>query len=246
VVGFVALIRLLPLVALPAAGDFAIGSGPLGLLLVVLSLATMTFGNLLALRQQNLFRLLGFSSVAHAGYMLAGLAAGIVGLPGGGADGMSALLFYLAAYSLMTVGMFALISGAGSREIPLRTVSDLGGLGRIHPGLALAIAVCLFGFAGLPPTAGFLAKWNLFVANWSQGGRAGQFLACALALNAAVAAWYYLRLIAVMYLDSPPESRQRRLSAAPAIAGAACAIGTIVLFVIPQPVWRAATAAFLR
>jgi NADH-quinone oxidoreductase subunit N len=237
VVGFVALLRLLPLAGGLAASD---AEGPsIRVLLAALAVATMVFGNLLALRQQNLYRLLAYSSVAHAGYMMVGLAIGPSNLP---ADGVSALLFYLAVYGIMTIGVFALFAGVSPHESPVRTVGDLAGLSRVHPAIALALAVCLFSLTGLPPTAGFMGKWNLFLASWSDGSQLGRILAIALAANAAISAWYYLRLIAVMFLELPAEGRPRKLCLAPAVAGAACSIGTVLLFAAPQVVWQAAAS----
>ncbi|HEX6962270.1 MAG TPA: NADH-quinone oxidoreductase subunit N [Lacipirellula sp.] len=236
-VGIVALLRLLPL----AGGLGLIGgdaSAPsLRVLLAVLAIATMVLGNLLALRQRNLFRLLAFSSVAHAGYMLVGLAVGPSETP---ADGVSAMLFYLAAYGVMTIGVFALFAGVSSPEAPVRTLGDLAGLSRVHPGVALGLAICLFSLTGLPPTAGFMGKWNLFIAAWSDGSELGRILAVALALNAAISAWYYLRIIAVMFLEPASETASQKLCYAPALAGALCSIGVVVLFAVPQAVWEAA------
>jgi NADH-quinone oxidoreductase subunit N len=239
VVGFVGLLRLLPLAGGLGIVDGAGEAPSARVLLAVLAVATMVFGNLLALRQQNLYRLLAYSSVAHAGYMLVGLAIGPSNLP---ADGVSALLFYLAAYGLMTIGVFALFAGVSPSESPLRTISDLSGLSRVHPAIALALAVCLFSLTGLPPTAGFMGKWNLFMASWSDGSQLGRILAMTLALNAAISAWYYLRLIAVMFLEAPPEGGAQRVCLAPAIAGAVCSVGTILLFAAPQLVWQAAAS----
>jgi NADH-quinone oxidoreductase subunit N len=236
VVGFVALLRLLPLAGGLGVGESAADAPSTRGLLAGLAIATMVFGNLLALRQQNLYRLLAYSSVAHAGYMLVGLAIG----PGAGsADGVSALLFYLAAYGLMTIGVFALFAGVGS-ESPVRTIADLAGLSRSHPAIALALAICLFSLTGLPPAVGFWGKWNLFYASWSEGSELGRVLAMAIAVNAAISAWYYLRLIAVMFLETAPEAPPQKLCLAPAIAGAVCSIGTILLFAAPQVVWDAA------
>ncbi len=240
VVGFVALLRLVP-----------IASGMMGLhewapadsvrvLLALLAVVTMFGGNLLALRQSHLHRLLAYSSVAHAGYMLVGLTVGERGTPIGGT---SALLFYLAVYGVMTIGAFALLGGAGTPQRPLQTDSDLAGLSRTHPAAALLLAVCLFSLTGLPPTAGFLGKLNLFLAAWSDGTGLGRVLAVTLAVNAAIAAWYYLRLIAVMYLEPTGRTETGPLNAAAWVAGVCCAAVTIVLFALPQPLWHAALRA---
>lgn len=236
-VGIVALLRLLPLVSASGIGE-SVADGPsAGVLLGGLAVASMLIGNLLALRQQSLFRLFAYSGVAHAGYMLMGLA---VGPSAGLADGVSAALFYLAVYGLTTIGVFALFAGVSTSDSPVRAVSDLSGLSRVHPAVALSLAVCLFSLAGLPPTSGFIGKWNLFAASWSEGTTLGRVLAISLALNAAIGAWYYLRLIAVMYLETAPAGEPRKVSLAPAIAGAVCAIGTVLLFAAPQAVWDAA------
>ncbi|MCC6492406.1 MAG: NADH-quinone oxidoreductase subunit N [Pirellulales bacterium] len=237
-VGFVALLRLLPLVDGAAVADSAAQEPALRVLLAVLAVATMLIGNLLALRQQHLHRLLAYSSVAHAGYMLVGLTVGPGSAP---VSGVSALLFYLAAYGITTIGIFALLAGATSSQSPMRTQTDLAGLSRLHPAVALALAICLFGLTGLPPTAGFTGKLNLFFAAWSAGTQLGRILAISLALNAAISAWYYLRLIAVMFLEPPAEeAAPAKLCLAPAVAGAVCSAATVLLFVAPQWLWDAA------
>jgi NADH-quinone oxidoreductase subunit N len=164
----------------------------------------------------------------------------LIGLAVAGASsgaGISALLFYLAAYGLMTLGVFALLAALESNRAVMQTQADLAGLSRSHPAAALAMAVCLFSLTGLPPTAGFMGKLNLFFASWSEGTNLGRVLAIALALNAAVSAWYYLRLIAVMYLEPPQPGEPRKVLLAPAIAGAACTVGTVLLFLQPQALW---------
>jgi NADH-quinone oxidoreductase subunit N len=143
-------------------------------LLALLALVTMFVGNLMALRQSHLQRLMAYSSIAHAGYMLLGLTAGDSEVIGG----VSAVLFYLAVYGLMTIGVFALLgglrtsstsnesSGVQGADQPIVFDSDLRGLSRLHPATALLLAVCLLSLTGLPPTAGFLGKLNLFLAAW--------------------------------------------------------------------------------
>jgi NADH-quinone oxidoreductase subunit N len=238
VVGFVALVRLLPL-----AGGLGLVETPDGaptprLLLAAMAFATMVLGNILALRQQNLYRLLAYSSIAHAGYMLIGL---VVGASGAIIDGVSALLFYLAVYGVMTIGAFALLAAISTSAAPVRMQRDLAGLSRVHPAIAIALAVCLFSLTGLPPTAGFTGKLNLFFASWAEGTALGQSLAIALAVNAAISAWYYLRLIAIMFLEQPETAELRKASLAPVVAGVACAVGTVLLFVSPQALLDAAS-----
>lgn len=238
-VGFVALLRLMP----------QLGSGPIRLpaivddvqlLLAAVAIITMFGGNLLALRQKHLHRLLAYSSIAHAGYMLAAFTIGMGATTG---EATGALLFYLLAYAVMTTGVFAVISGASTRERPVATDADLAGLSRSHPVAALLMAVCLFSLTGLPPTGGFLGKFNLFVAAWTDGSDLARVLAAVLAINAAIAAWYYLRLIAVMYLE--PAVRPRTVSGDwPAwLSAAGCVAATVLLFVLPQAPWNAARRA---
>ncbi|BBO31911.1 NADH-quinone oxidoreductase subunit N [Lacipirellula parvula] len=236
VVGFVALLRLLPLVGGLGVAE-AVDGPSVRVLLAALAFVTMTFGNLLALRQNNLYRLMAYSSVAHAGYMLIGL---VVDGGANDVDGVGALLFYLATYGLITIGVFALIAGVNSEKTPLRNVSDLNGLSRVHPAVALALAVCLFSLTGLPPTVGMLGKLNLFLASWGDGTTLGRWLAIVLAANAAISAWYYLRLIAVMFLEPVPAGETSKVSLAPAIAGSVCSLASILLFIAPQHLWEAA------
>jgi NADH-quinone oxidoreductase subunit N len=239
VVGFVALVRLLPLTGATITTRLWLPDESARLLLAILAVATMFVGNLMGLRQKNLFRLLAYSSIAHAGYMLVGLAVGNVGTVGG----TSAVLFYLATYGLMTLGVFALLRGAGSGEHPLVAIDDIRGLSSTHPSTALLLAVCLLSLTGLPPTAGFLGKLNLFWAAWGETTTVGHWLAALLALNAAIAAFYYLRLVAVMYLEPAAERHARPIDAAAWLGGLACTVATLVLFVEPQWLWDAVARA---
>lgn len=240
IVGVVAMLRLLPLSAGAISLESWVPSENVQQLLAILAVLTMFGGNLLALRQQNLHRLLAYSSVAHAGYMLVGLT---VGGEGQAVAGSTAVLFYLGAYGLMTIGVFAFLIAAGTGGKSLMTVSDLAGLSRRRPVAALCLAVCLFSLTGLPPTAGFLGKLNLFLAAWSSGDIIGQGLAGVLALNAAIAAWYYLRLISVMYFEQPETEAGHSEEPAAWLAGTACTLATIALFAAPQWVWDAALRA---
>src|SRR5262249_42045061 len=162
--------------------------------------ATMFVGNLMALRQRHLYRLMAYSSIAHAGYMLIGLAIGDA-VP---VSGRQALLFYLAVYGLMTIGVFALWSAVGGikQEVgsragrgrnmasilpaPCSALDEIRGLSRSQPSVALLLALCLFSLTGLPSTAGFLGKLNLFLAAWSDDSHIGRGLAVMLAINAAI------------------------------------------------------------
>ena len=238
VVGFAALLRLVgPLVSGSAANSGATAGGfQLSLMLCALAVLTMFAGNLLALLQSNLMRLLAYSSVAHAGYMLIGLAVG--DSAGAAVTGTEALVFYLAAYGAMTLGAFAGLSSVAGRGRRIESIHDLAGLAQTSSGAALLLAVFLFSLTGLPPTVGFLGKLNLFWAAWERGTPAAQMLAVALAVNAAIAAWYYLRIVAVMYLEAAPESEDLRRGDRPAYLGALlCGAVTVGLFLAPARLW---------
>ncbi len=239
VVGFVVLIRLTGLGTL-SGGTSAMNLGAIGglvkPLLTALAALTMIVGNLMALRQTNIHRLMAYSSVAHAGYMLVGLSVG--GL--GALNGISALLFYLTAYGIMTLGVFAILAAINPPGRSLQNLDDLAGLSRSHSASALMLAVLLFSLTGLPPTAGFLGKLNLFFAAWSDPNPAGHYLAIILAVNAAISAYYYLRLISAMYLQPGVGPSNSSPAPAPIAAGLVCTVLTLTLFAWPKTVWQAA------
>jgi NADH-quinone oxidoreductase subunit N len=168
VAGFAALLRVLGFVThatLPLESTgLLLGERNTVLLLWILAAVSMTLGNVLALLQDNLKRLLAYSSVAHAGYMLIGLAAApkLLREPGVLPGGVEAVLFYLMAYGAMTLGAFAVLGTLSKASgQPVETVDDLAGLGRSHPKLALAMALFLFSLIGIPLTAGFMGKFWL-------------------------------------------------------------------------------------
>ena len=192
----------------------------------VLAALTMTLGNVVAIAQSNLKRMLAYSSIAHVGYMLVGLAVG-------GAAGAGAVLFYLLAYTFTTAGTFGVITlcvRAGEEAVDVR---DYAGLGRRHPVLAFALALLLLSLVGIPPLAGFVGKFYLFGA----AVRAGfVWLAVLGVLNSAIAAYYYLRVIVTMYMQEPDE---QSASVAPSFAGGLAltiaVIGVVLLGLMPAP-----------
>lgn len=238
VAGFVALLRLM---VPAAAGETAMHSWMMtpaaNNLLWWLAVITMFTGNLMAFIQTDVRRLLAFSSVSHAGYMMVGLVVGMQASQQ--VNGISALLFYLTSYGVMTLGAFAVLIAAARSNKRIESLDDLAGLSRTKPAYALVLALFLFSLTGLPPTAGFLGKFNLFFAAWSQGSDSSRLLACLLAVNAAIGAWYYLKMIGVMYLRDPVDRSEdvRPIEAPSAVAAALCAIGTIGLFFAPGPLW---------
>jgi len=232
---------LLRLIAILPAPSSALGPGIalseiLAPALWWLAVITMCFGNVLALWQTNVRRMLAYSSIAHAGYMLVGLT--IAQSQGGLAGGVESLLFYLAVYGFMTVGAFAVLISLGSPDRQIDQLDELAGLGRLRPATALLLAVFLFSLTGLPPTAGFFAKFNLLVAAWSAGTAASQAIAVIMAVNAAIGAGYYLRIVAAMYLrpagGEPPVPSTDLLAL---VGGLLCAAVTLALFFAPQWLW---------
>jgi NADH-quinone oxidoreductase subunit N len=250
VAGFVALVRVLGLVW--AGGE---GPGPaLGeqvpILFWILAVVTMTLGNVMALLQNNVKRLLAYSSVAHAGYMLIGIAVAYPltfsgdALPGVG--GISALLFYLVAYAAMTVGAFGVLAFLSTPARPVATEDDLAGLGHSHPGVALLMTLFLFSLIGLPLTGGFAGKVLLF---WGALGTRGDYgslfrwLALIGVLNSAVGAYYYLRIVAKMYFQ-PVLKPLERGWAWPGLATLlACAAVVLALGIDPGSMLQVAIQA---
>ncbi|MFQ5670552.1 MAG: NADH-quinone oxidoreductase subunit N [Acidobacteriota bacterium] len=195
-VAFVALLRVMTV----AFGNVLVPRWTLAL--AVLALLSMVLGNLVALTQRNVKRMLAYSAVAHAGYLLVAVAAG--------SDlGSSALLFYFASYLLTTVGAFgvtALVAETGQGGDEGYGLLRYAGLGRSHPALALAMTIFMISLTGVPPTSGFLGKYFIFQAAMERAlAGSGLFLILAAAglLTSVVSAAYYLRVVVVMYMQKP-------------------------------------------
>lgn len=201
IAGIIALIRLV-VVAMPTVSEYA------WQLTVVLALLTMTLGNVCALWQQNIRRMLAYSSIAHAGYMLIGISVALA--TNGSYGGVSATLFYLIVYAFGSLGTFAALVSLSSEQREISTLEELAGLGKTKPLAAAAIAVCMFSLAGIPPLAGFWGKLTLFSSavglalDPENSSLTFWFVLLALggAVNAAIAAAYYLRVVAAMYFQS--------------------------------------------
>lgn len=236
IAGFTALVRLL-IVPLPIAQSGWLVVPETVPLLWWLAVITMFTGNLLALVQTDIRRMLAYSSVAHAGYMLVGLTIGLQVTTS--PNGIEALAFYLAVYGVMTLGAFAALAAAGRPDRKLATIDDVAGLAKTRPAIALMLCVCLFSLTGLPPTAGFLGKLNLFFAAWSLPSPEGKWLAGLLAVNAAIGAGYYLRLIAAIVLGEPRETDAEPAEAPSVLALTLCTAATFALFFAPGWLWWA-------
>ena len=199
--------------------------------IVVLAAVTMTLGNLVALTQNNVKRMLAYSSIAHTGYMLVGLAA----FAGGQVRGLEGLLYYGAAYSFMNLGAFAVVAALQKRQGVTSGLDTFAGLGRREPVLGVLMTLFLLSLTGIPPTAGFFAKAYVILAAVEAGGPVA-ILAVIAVLNAEAAAFYYLRVVVYMFMRDPA-------SEAPALAHGRLLWGglivatvfTVVLGLAPGP-----------
>jgi NADH-quinone oxidoreductase subunit N len=216
--GFAALLRLF-LVALPTL------QVEWSQVLWVLAVLTMTVGNITALRQDNIKRVLAYSSIAHAGYALVGFAAG-------NGTGIAGILFYMLSYSFMNIGAFAIIILVAKKGETNGNVSDFAGLGFKRPILALAMTLFLFSLAGVPPAAGFVGKFYLFAGAVQKGYI---WLAVIGVLNSAASAYYYLRIMVYMYMKEPTEEFEWiKVTAPVTLALVIAAAGTLIPGIVPS------------
>ena len=186
--GFAAFLRVF-LVALPAL------KVEWTWVLWVLAVLTMTVGNITALYQQNIKRMLAYSSIAHAGYILVGFVAG-------NSVGTAGIMFYLLSYAFMNIGAFAIIILVGKKGEENNNIADYAGFGYKHPILGVAMCIFLFSLAGIPPASGFIGKFYLF----SGAIQAGYvWLAIIGVLNSAASVYFYLRVMVFMYFKDPTE-----------------------------------------
>ena len=235
VAGFVALIRVLGLI--PMQGNKAIDREQVAMLLWILAAVTMTLGNVLALLQKNLKRMLAYSSVAHAGYMLIALSLAPHREDAGA--GVDSILFYLVSYGAMTIGAFGVIALLSSKERSVENLDDLSGLSSSHPRLAFLMSLFMLRLICMPATAGFMGKFLIFYDAFSSTVKPDLYRILALigAINAAIAAYYYLRVITMMYLRSPlPEALPKTPSFSPRLVSVwICALATLILGLYPKP-----------
>lgn len=199
------------------------------------ALATMVIGNFAALHQTNIKRLLAYSSIAHAGYILVALTAMTD-------TGAAAAMFYLAAYTFMNIGAFAVVTWMAGREERYVELMDFEGLSRRSPAMAAAFSIFLLSLTGVPLTAGFFGKFYIFKAALDADL---VWLAVLGLLNSAVAAYYYLRIIVVMYMQEPSAGSQPHPAPAAGVrwALAASVAGTLLLGVAPSVVFDHANAS---
>jgi NADH-quinone oxidoreductase subunit N len=202
---------------------------------IVLSTLTMTLGNLVAITQDNIKRMLAYSSIAHTGYMLVGLAAYGTAPAGSPAaeQGLQGLLFYSVAYAFMNIGAFAVVTALQGRPGVTSQISSFAGLGRRAPLAGALMTLFLLSLTGIPPTAGFLAKALVILAAVQAGGWAS-VLAVIAVINAAIAAFYYLRVVVYMYMrDAPADAKPLTDSWPMRLGLVVAAVGTLVLGILP-------------
>ncbi len=225
--GFAALLRIF-LVALPTL------QVEWSQVLWVLAALTMTVGNITALRQDNIKRVLAYSSIAHAGYAL-------VGFTAGNGTGAAGILFYMLSYAFMNIGAFAIVILVSKKGDTNSNVSDFAGLGFKRPLLALAMTLFLFSLAGVPPAAGFIGKFYLFSGAIQQGYI---WLAVIGVLNSAASVYYYLRIMVFMYFkESTEDFAWVQVTAPVAIALIIAAAGTLIPGIVPSIILQYAQMA---
>src|SRR6266700_1417937 len=201
-------------------------------IVVFVSIASMTLGAFAAIGQRNFKRLMAYSSIGHMGFALIGLAAGTE-------EGVRGVIIYMAIYLAMTLGTFACILAMRYKDGSVEDLADLSGLARTHPGMALFLALLLFSLAGVPPLAGFFAKFYVFLAAIKAGLYA---LAVIGVLASVVGAYYYLMIVKTMYFDEPKgsfEPMARELKLVLGVTG----LFNLLFFAYPAPLIEAADAA---
>lgn len=238
--GFAVLLRVMFTGFFDASLDWAV-------LMAALAAASMTIGNLVAIAQSNIRRLFGYSTIAHAGYLLVGVAAGVqagqsgLDVPVFAAIGLDSVLFYLGAYTAANLTAFFAIAAIGER-VGSDRINDYAGLVTRSPALAVILALALIALIGVPPTGIFIAKLYVFTAAVDSGLA---WLAIVGVVNSAVSAYYYVRVIRLMFLQQPPAAADSRPSRNPAPWAAMGVAAAVLVFmgVAPGFVMTAAGAA---
>jgi NADH-quinone oxidoreductase subunit N len=203
------------------------------LLFYVLSIVTMTVGNIAAVSQSNIKRMLAYSSIAHAGYLLIGVVAGT-------ARGVTAMLIYLLIYSFMQLGAFAVVVLLRRQDVIGDELKDFSGLYVRHPFAAFAMLVFMLSLGGIPPTAGFMGKFWLFGAAIDSGYYG---LAVIGVLNSAISLYYYVRIVVFMYLKKETIGSEPTSSPSLTVALAVAVLATLALGIYPRLLFELADAS---
>jgi NADH-quinone oxidoreductase subunit N len=201
-------------------------------IVVFISIASMVLGAFAAIGQRNIKRLMAYSSIGHMGFALVGLAAGTQ-------EGVKGVIIYLALYLAMTLGTFGCIIAMRRRDIAVETIDDLAGLDRNDRATAFILAMLMFSLAGIPPLAGFFAKFYVFLAAvqanlWP--------LAIIGVLSSVVGAFYYLRIIKIMYFDEPADDFEPAPAPVKMVIGV-CGMIIVFFAAYPSPLITAASQA---
>lgn len=216
------------------------------LLFLLLCIGTLILGNIVALVQTNVKRMLAYSSIAHAGYALIGVVAAGRLAPAEASSAVSSVMLYIALYAFMTFGAFTIIAMLRKGGLEGDEIEDFSGLAKRHPFAALLMLVFMVSLAGIPPTAGFIGKFYVFMSAVQAGLT---WLAVLALVFAAISAYFYLRLVMVMYMREPEAvtALSPRFVSSPALSIVlACAIAGVVFFgIYPDPIVNLATQAAL-
>jgi NADH-quinone oxidoreductase subunit N len=237
---FALLIRIFAEALAPIRADWLV-------VMAILAVLTMTGGNIVALTQTNVKRMLAYSSIAHTGYIMAGLAAfAAATTPIVQREGIESILFYVIGYAVMNFAAFAVVGMLQRDRRRYGGLSSFAGLASRAPGLAAAMAILLLSLTGIPPTVGFFAKYYVLVATVDAGL---VWLAVAIVLNAALAAFYYLRVIVYMYMRDPEPDPAPIDDSALGVLGLVLSVGGVLaLGILPSAVigfLRASTGSLL-
>ena len=200
--------------------------------LIVICVASMLWGAVAAIAQNNIKRMMAYSSISHVGYALVGLIAGTQ-------DGARGMIYYMLIYLFMNVGTFAVILSMRVKGRYVESINDLSGISKTNPAIALALTVLMFSMAGIPPLAGFFGKYFVFAAAVNAGLIP---LAVIGVLSSVIGAYYYLRLIKIMYFDETAESFDRPDAWTGTVMGV-CALAVVVFVLVPEPLLAGADAA---
>jgi NADH-quinone oxidoreductase subunit N len=193
----------------------------------LLSVLTIVVGNLMAIIQDNVKRLLAYSSVAHAGYLMIGLVTGTI-------EGYSAMIFYLVAYTFMNLGAFGVVVALANRGSDCERIESFAGLARTRPGLAALMTLFMLSLAGIPGTAGFLGKFKIFMAAVDAGAI---WLSIIGVLMSVVSVYYYLRIPVLMYMrEAGDESHRTEISSGEGLVLVVCGLAVLALGLLPNQV----------
>lgn len=204
--------------------------------IIPIAILTMAVGNILAIAQSNIKRMLAYSSIAHAGYALIGIIAG-------NADGISSMMNYLFIYAFMNIGAFAIVTILKSEGFAGEELSDYEGLAKTHPFASALMLIFMFSLTGIPPTAGFIGKFYLFMSAVKAGYT---WLAIVAVIFSAVSAYFYLRVVMYMYMKEPKEEVALSTSMPAGIAIAITAIAVIIIGIFPSGIIEFARMSLIR